>query len=111
MRVVGWRDLATFHWLVVGPEVHYEAVTHVDAWLDSRRKRSHRAVGFREPLRKLNLEFCTRLELHGRDPGDDIARHQPKHEPVRVLKNDRVVDSQVKRSSDRPGRGHRTSSL
>ena len=75
MGVVGWQDLS--HWLVVGPEVHYEAVTHVDAWLGSRVKRSHRALGSRELLGQFNLEFCARLKLHGRDPGDDVARHEP----------------------------------
>ena len=76
VRVVGWRELSR-HRFVVGPHVHYEAVTHVDAWLDSRLKRSHRALGFREPLGELNLELCARLIRHGRDPGDDVARHQP----------------------------------
>ncbi len=39
VRVVGWRDLSRGHRFVVGPHVHDEAVTHVDAWLDSRVKR------------------------------------------------------------------------
>jgi hypothetical protein len=97
MRVVGWRDVLRWHRSVVGPQVQYEAVTHVDAWLDARIKRSNRAVGLREPSGKLNLEICARSIGDGRDSGDDVARHEPKDEPVRVLKNDRVVDCQVER--------------
>ena len=97
VRVVGWRDLSRRHRFVVGPQGDHEAVTHVDARLDSRLKRSHRALGFREPLSKLDLELCARLIRHGRDPGDDVTRQQAQDEPVRVLKNDRVVDRQVKR--------------
>jgi hypothetical protein len=54
----------------------------VDAWLDSGLERSDRALGFREPLGKLNLEFCAHLMRYGRDSGDDIARHEPEDEPV-----------------------------
>jgi len=33
----------------------------------------------------------------GRDLGDDVARHQPEDEPVRVVKNDRVIGREAKR--------------
>ena len=38
---------------VVGPQCDHEAVTLIDAWLDSRLKNSHRASGFGQPLSKL----------------------------------------------------------
>ena len=60
VRVVGWRDLSRWHRFVVGPQRDHEAVTHVDARLHSRLKRSHRALGFREPLGKLDFELCAR---------------------------------------------------
>ena len=69
VRVVGRRDLSRRHRFVVGPHVHDEAVTHVDAWLDSRLKRSHRALGFREPLGKLDLELVRSLDTPRARPG------------------------------------------
>ena len=40
-------------------------------------ERGHRAPGFREPLGKLDLELGACLIRQGRDPDDDVARHQP----------------------------------
>ena len=97
IRVVGGRDRSGRHGFVVGPQVHHEAVTRVDTRLDSRLERSHRTSGLHEPLGKLNLERCARPMGDGRDPGDDVARHQPHGEAVRVLEDDRVVDGQVER--------------
>jgi hypothetical protein len=57
---------------------------------------------------KLDLELRARSTIHGRDPGDDVARHQPQGDPVRVLKNDRVVDCQAERRSGRHGGSDRT---
>ncbi len=76
VRVLGWRDLSGRHRFVVGPHVHYEAVTHVDAWLDSRFKRSHRAIGFSELPSDLDFELCARSIRYGRDPGNDVTGHQ-----------------------------------
>jgi hypothetical protein len=67
----------------------------VDAWLDSRLKRSHRALGFGEPLRKLDFKPCG-LMRHRCHPGQNVTRQQTQRESVRVMKNDRVVDGQIK---------------
>jgi hypothetical protein len=75
LRIVGWRDIWRRHRFEVGPHVDYEAVTQVDAWLDSRFKRNHRAIGFSEPPSDLDFELCARLMFHGRDPGNDVTRH------------------------------------
>ena len=60
---------------VVGPQRDHEAVTLVDAWLDSRLESSHRAPGFGEPLGKLDFELCDlmRYRCH---PGQDVTRQQ-----------------------------------
>ena len=70
-------------------------ITLVDAWLDSRLKSSHRALGFGEPLSKLDFEVCDlmRYRCH---PGQDVTRQQTQSELVRVMKKDRVVDCQIK---------------
>jgi hypothetical protein len=67
----------------------------VDAWLHSRLESSHRALGFGEPLSKLDFEPCD-LMRHRCHPGQDVTRQQTQSELVRVMKNDRVVDCQVK---------------
>ena len=67
----------------------------MDAWLHSRLESNHRAPGFREPPSKLDFELCDlmRYRCH---PGQDVTRQQTQSEPVRIMKNDRVVDCQVK---------------
>jgi hypothetical protein len=66
------------------------------ARLHSGLKSSHRALGFGEPLSKLDFELCD-LMRYRRDPGKDVTRQQAQSEPVRVVKNDRLVDCQTKR--------------
>jgi hypothetical protein len=46
-------------------------------------------------LSKLDLELCD-LMRYRRHPGQDVTRQQAQSELVRVMKNDRVVDCQVK---------------
>jgi hypothetical protein len=67
----------------------------MDAWLHSRLKSSYRTPVFREPLSKLDLELCD-LMRHRCNPGQNVTGQQTQRELVRVMKNDRVVDSQVK---------------
>ncbi len=67
----------------------------MDVWLHSRLKSSHRAPGFREPLSKLDFELCD-LMRYGCNPGQNVTGQQTQSELVRVMKNDRVVDGQVK---------------
>ena len=54
----------------------------------------HRAPGSGEPLRKLDFEPRD-LMRRRRDPGQHVTRQQPHGEPVRVMKNDRVVGGQA----------------
>ncbi len=68
----------------------------VDARRHSRLKSSHGALGFGEPLSKIDFELCD-LMRRKCDSGKDVTRQQAHSQPVRVVKNDRVVDCQVKR--------------
>jgi hypothetical protein len=68
----------------------------VDARLHSRLQSSHRAPGFGEPLSKVDLELRD-LVRYRCDSGKDVTGQQSQSELVRVVKNDRVVDCQVKR--------------
>jgi hypothetical protein len=45
------------------------------------------------------------------DSGKDVTRQQPHSEPVRIVKNDRIIDDQIKRESGRHGRSQRALSL
>jgi hypothetical protein len=49
-----------------------------------------------QPLRKLDFEPCCRVRFM-RDTGKYVTRQQAQSEPVRVVKDDRVVDCQAKR--------------
>jgi hypothetical protein len=108
VRVLGGSDLSRRYGFVVGPERDYEAVTHVDLRLDARVERGDWALGFREPPSKLNFERCARLMRYGRDSGNDVTRQQAQNEPVRVVKNDRVIGRQVKHRGGRHPCRHRT---
>jgi hypothetical protein len=94
--VLGRRGLSSRRRLVVGPERDREAVTHVDTWLHSWLEGNGGASGCCEPLRKLDFELGHLLTNTG-DPRNDVTRQQAQRELVRVLKNDRVIDPQVKR--------------
>ena len=96
VRVVGRCELSGCTRLVVGPQRDREAVTLVDARLHARIERGHRALGFGEPLSKLDLELGDLLR-RVRDAGEDVARQQAQREPVRVVKHDRIVDRQAER--------------
>jgi hypothetical protein len=80
---------------VVGPQRDHEAVSLVDERPDPRLKRTHRALRFGEPLRKVDFELCD-LMRERCDSGKDVARQQAHRELVRVAENDRVVDCQTK---------------
>ena len=68
----------------------------VDARLHSRLQSSHRALGSGEPLGKVDFEL-RRLVRERRDSSKDVTGQQSQREPVRVVKDDRVVDRQVER--------------
>jgi hypothetical protein len=108
VRVLGWRDLLRRHTFVVGPERDHEAVAHVDLRLDSRVECGGWALGFREPPSKLDFERCACLMRYVRDSGNDVTRQQAQNEPVRVLKNDRVIGRQAKHRGGRHPCRHRT---
>ena len=82
----------------------------MDARLCSGVQGSHRALGFGEPLGKLDLELCD-LTRSWRDPGNDVTRQQAHSELVRIVKNDRIIDGQAKRRGDRRGRSQRALNL
>jgi hypothetical protein len=67
----------------------------IDTWLHSRVKSGHRAPGSGEPSSKLDFELCDPMR-HRCHPGHHVTRQQTHSELVRVMKNDRVVDCQVK---------------
>ena len=96
---------------MVGPQRDREAVTHVDAGLHPRLKGSDRAVTFGEPPRDLDFELGACLMRYMRDSSESVTRQQPYSEPVRIVKNDRVIDPQVKRRGRGPTRRHRTRNL
>ncbi|HKG57614.1 MAG TPA: hypothetical protein VKA85_10235 [Candidatus Limnocylindrales bacterium] len=106
IRVVGRRNRLR-HGLVVGPKRDRETVTLVDALLYARLKSTDGATGLPEPLRKVDFELrdLASCMCHSRK---DVTGQQAQREPVRILKNDRVVDSQVERCRDGRRRGHRT---
>ena len=93
--VVSGCDLMGCRSFVVGPQRDRETITLVDAWLHSRLKSGRRAPGSGQPLSKSDFELCD-LMLHVGHPGKHVTRQQTQSEPVRVLKNDRVVDCQTK---------------
>ena len=61
----------------------------------TRVNSSHGAPGFGELLSKLDFELCDLVRCMGH-PGQHATRQQTHSELVRVMKNDRVVDCQVK---------------
>jgi len=73
-------------------------------------QRSYRALGFGEPLGKLDLELCDLMRCRC-DSGKDVTRQQPHSEPVRTVKNDRIVGGQAKRRGGRHGRSQRALNL
>jgi hypothetical protein len=97
VRILGWPDVSRRHRLVVGPQRDREAVTHVDARFRPRVKLGHRAIGFGEPPSDLDFERGACLMRYMRDPSENVTRQQAHREPVRVVKNNRVIDPQVKR--------------
>jgi hypothetical protein len=58
-----------------------------------------RALGDGEPLGKLDLQLCDLMRCRC-DSGKDVTRQQAHSEPVRIVKNDRVVDGQERRGVD-----------
>ena len=68
----------------------------VYARLNPRLESSHRALGFGEPLRKLDFELRDLMRRRC-DASKDVARKQAYSEPVRVVKNNRIIDPQAKR--------------
>jgi hypothetical protein len=48
-------------------------------------------------LSKFDFECCPRLMHDVRYPSNDITWQQAQHQPVRVLKHNRIIDCQAKR--------------
>jgi hypothetical protein len=83
------------HGLVVGPQRDHKALPLIHPWLHSRLNSSHRTTGFDEPLSKLEFERCDLLRYRCH-PGQDVTRQQTQGEPVRIMKNDRLIGCQAK---------------
>ena len=111
LRVLGRRDLSRRYRLVVGPQRDREGVTRIDARLHPRLKLSDRAIGFGEPPSDLDFERGTCLMRYRRDPSKSVTRQQAYGEPVRVVKNNGVIDPQVQRRGRGHTRSHRTRNL
>jgi hypothetical protein len=116
VRVVVRRKLSRLDRLVVGQHGDVEAVSHEDAWLDSRFQHSDGAVGLREPSNDFKFSLCAHRcredsIANWRDPGDDIAWRQADDKSVGVAQDDCVIDSQAERRCGRHRRNARTSPL
>jgi hypothetical protein len=92
--VAGRLDRAGCRGFVVGPERDHEASTLIGAWLHPGIKSGHRAPGFHEPLSQLDFELRDLMRCRCY-PSQDVTGQQSHGEPVRVLKDDRVVDGQA----------------
>jgi hypothetical protein len=75
----------------------------MDARLYSGFQSAHRAPGFGESLRELDLELSDLMRSRC-DSGKDVTRQQAHGDPVRIVKNDRVVHGQVKLRGGRHSR-------
>jgi hypothetical protein len=78
----------------------------VHAGLDPRLELSHRAIGLGESLGDLDFELGTCLMRDVRDPSKNATRLQAHSDPIRVVKDNRVIDSQVERGGRGHSRGH-----
>jgi len=81
----------------VRPERDREAVTHIDPRLDPRLRLSYGAIGFGESPSDLEFELRAGMMREVGDASQDITGQQADSESVRVVKNNRVVDPEVKR--------------
>ena len=70
---------------------------HIDLRRDPPVECGDWARGLREPPSKLDFERCARLMRDVRDTGNAVTRQQAQNEPIRVVKNDRIIGRQVKR--------------
>jgi hypothetical protein len=82
VRVVGWREISRRSRFVIGPQRYREPVAYVGPRLDSRLKRSYRAIGFREALSKSGLELRPPPAALLRDPSNSVAGQQAHSEFV-----------------------------
>ena len=78
--------------LVVGPQRHSKAATHVHERIHVRFHHADRATRGGEPLGAIHFDLCTRFVR----VSDDVTRCQPQRQLVRVVENDRLGGSQVK---------------
>ena len=104
LRILGWRDVSRRHRLVVGPQRDREAVTHVDARLHPRFERFHRAARFGKPPTDLDFELSAGLMRYRRHPSKNVTRGQAHGDAVRVMDNDRIIDSKTQGGGRRPTR-------
>ena len=108
LRILRWSDVSRRHGLVVAPQRDREAVTHVDARLHPRLELGHWAIGFGEPPSDLDFELGACPVRYARDASKNVTGQQAHSEPVRVVKDNRVIDPQVERRGCGHTRSHRT---
>jgi len=82
VRVLGWRESSGLCSFVVGPQRYHEPVAYVGHRLDSRLKRSYRAIPIREALSKSDLELRPPPGALLGDPGNSVAGQQAHGEFV-----------------------------
>jgi hypothetical protein len=107
LRVLGRSNISRRYGLVVGPEGDDPAVAYVGPRLHTRIGRTDRATSFAELPGDLDFELgASSMRLMG-DPDKGVAGPESHGQPVRVLEDDCVSDSQAKLSGNRRGRIHR----
>jgi hypothetical protein len=101
MCILGRRNLAWRYGRVIRPERNCEAIMDVDVRRDSRVERGDWTLGLYEPPSKLNFKLCAALMRYMRNSGNNVARQQAHHQPVRVLKNDCLISCQAEHCGNR----------
>jgi hypothetical protein len=79
----------------------------VHAGFDPRLELGHRAVGLGESPSDLDFELGTCPRRDMRDPRENVTRRQAHSDPIRVVKDNRVIDPEAERGGRGHGRGHR----
>ena len=97
VRVVGWRELSRRHRFVVGPHVDREAVTHVDARLDSRLKSTPPGSRFPRAVAQARLRTralaCHAMGATRATTSQGIRRRTSRFESLRTIASSTVRPS------------------
>ena len=80
----------------------------MDRRLDPPIERRKRGVGLGKSPRELDFEFGTVPAGPGCDASQDVTRPKKHREPIRIVQDDRVIDTQTAATGHRPARHHRS---